>query len=337
LKNLLFIALILTLTSTLPILTGCDTHKSGSGASGNRKLTIAVMPKAVGNAYFISCREGADEAARELGVDLLWDGPTASEPGKQNQVVDTWITRGVDVIAVSVNDAKAISTALRRARSKGIKVITWDADAEPDARDFFINQATPEGIAAALVSNAAAAMGGQGEFALIMGQRDAANMKQWWDQIKLLLATPQYQALKCVTDEACNDDMTKAQNQTAAILNAYPNVKLILAICSPGVPGAAEAVTQAGRKDVKVVGLGLPNQNKRYVRSGVTEAVILWNTRDLGYLTVQAAKLLAEGKLKSGDTSVTAGRLGKLEIHGDNVLLGTPFRFDKTNIDQFDF
>jgi len=114
-------------------------------------------------------------------------------------------------------------------------------------------------------------------------------------------------------------------------------VKLIMAICSPGVPGAAEAVKQSGRQDVKVIGLGLPNDNKRFVHEGITETVILWNTMDLGYLTIYAAHALRTGALRTGAASFTAGRLGALRIADDNILLGEPFKFDKSNIDRFDF
>jgi hypothetical protein len=65
--------------------------------------------------------------------------------------------------------------------------------------------------------------------------------------------------------------------------------------------------------------------------------VILWNTRDLGYLTVWAAVATVKGELKPGDAKFKAGRLGELEVRGDNVLLGKPFVFTKDNIDQFDF
>ena len=132
-----------------------------------KKNVIAMMPKAKGDPYFISCRKGAEEAAKELGVELLWDGPTDLDPAKQNEVVEAWITRGVDAIAVSVENKEAISTVLRKARAKGIKVVTWDADAEKDARDFFINQATPQGIGETLTDEAARIMGGKGDFAII--------------------------------------------------------------------------------------------------------------------------------------------------------------------------
>ena len=87
----------------------------------------------------------------------------------------------------------------------------------------------------------------------------------------------------------CDDLQKKAFDEANTILNADPDVKLIMAICTPAVPGAAEAVKQSGRTDVKVIGLGLPNDNKRYVHDGITDCVVLWNTMDLGYLTVQAA------------------------------------------------
>src|SRR5215831_12719803 len=116
-----------------------ELSSSDSGnAPARHRIQIAMMPKAKGDPYFISCRQGAEQAAKELGVDLLWDGPTDLDPAKQNEVIEAWITRGVDVIAVSVENKAGISTVLRKARSKGIRVITWDADAEPDARDFFV-------------------------------------------------------------------------------------------------------------------------------------------------------------------------------------------------------
>ena len=98
------------------------------------------------------------------------------------------------------------------------------------------------------------------------------------------------------------------------------------------------AVKQSDRKGkVHVVGLGLPNDNKRYVHEGITADVILWNTMDLGYLTVQVADALAKGTLKPGEKQFKSGRLGTVEIKGDNVLLGQPYVFTKDNIDQFDF
>jgi ABC-type sugar transport system substrate-binding protein len=298
--------------------------------------TIAMMPKSKGNAYFIACHKGADKAAKELGVNLIWDGPTDTDPAKQNELVETWITQGVDAIAVSVENRDGLSTALRKAKDKGIKVITFDADAAPDARDFFVNQATPDGIGNTLMDDAAKAMNGKGQLAIITATLTAANQNEWIKFIKARMAE-KYPDIKLATIQPCDDLQNKAFDQANAILNAYSDVTCIMAISSQAVPAAAEAVKQAGRDDVKVVGLGLPNENKPYVKSGITPSLVLWNTMDLGYLTVYAANAAKAGTLKPGDTEFKAGTLGKMEVRGDNVLLGVPFTFTKDNIDGFDF
>src|SRR5437773_7006082 len=115
----------------------------------------------------------------------------------------------------------------------------------------------------------------------------------------------------------CDDLKDKAQSEATALLSANPNLKLLMAICSPAVPGAAEAVKQAGKAGkVKVIGLGLPSENRRYVHEGVTDSVILWKTEELGALTVQAAVALAKGQLKAGDKSFKAGAT-EYEIQSD--------------------
>ncbi|WP_435015532.1 substrate-binding domain-containing protein [Tundrisphaera sp. TA3] len=304
-------------------------------ASGKR-LTVAMMPKSKGNAYFIACRKGAEEAAKELDIDLIWDGPTEPDPAKQNEVIDAWITRGVDVIAVAVENREGISSVLSKARAKGIKVVTWDADADPSARDFFVNQATPEGIGDALMDNAARVLGNKGQFAIITANLTASNMITWQKAIEARRAA-KYPEITMAALRPCDDLQKKAFDETNTLLSANPDIKLIMAICTPAVPGAAEAIKQARRDDVKVVGLGLPNDNKPYVHAGITDCLILWKTADLGYLAVHAAQAVHAGTLKPGSTEITAGRLGTVAIAGDNILLGKPFAFTRDNIDQFDF
>jgi rhamnose transport system substrate-binding protein len=310
--------------------------RASSTAAKNRP-TIALMPKSKGNAYFVSCKTGAEWAAKDLGVDLIFDGPTDPDPAKQNEIIENWITIGVDAIAAACENKEGISTALRKARAKGIKVITYDSDAASDAREWFVNQATPEGIGFTLMDEAARLCGEEGEFAIITASLTAANMNDWQKQIEARRAT-KYPNMKMVALRPCDDLKDKAQAEATALLGSYPKLELLMAICSPAVPGAAEAVKQAGKTGmVKVIGLGLPSENRRYVKEGVTESVILWKTEDLGYLTVSVAHALLTGKLSPGAKSITSDKLGEFAIQGDNVLLGKPFIFNKENIDQFSF
>lgn len=314
---------------------GAGNSNSTSTAAGKR-VTVAVMPKAKGDPYFISCKVGAEEAAQALNVDLIWDGPTGLDAAKQNELIQGWITRHVDAISVSVENAPGISTVLRQARAQGIKIVTWDADAEPDARDYFINQATAQSIGIALADEAARVMHNRGELAIITGALSAANQNLWMGFIRQRVAE-KHPDLKIVAVRPSDDDRDKAFAEAQTLMKVYPNVKMLVAISAPAVPGAGEAVRQSGRKDVQVIGLSLPNLCKPYVHGGEIEAVALWNTKDLGYLSVAAAAALARGSLKDGASSFTANRLGKLEIKGSNIILGAPLLFRKDNIDQFNF
>jgi rhamnose transport system substrate-binding protein len=305
-------------------------------APNAHRPVIAMMPKAKGDPYFVSCRVGAEEAAQELGAELIWDGPTSLDAARQNELIENWITRKVDVIAVAVENRGGISSVLRKARSRGIRVLTWDADAEPDARDFFVNQATAEGIANTLTDEAARLLGGKGEFAIITGALSAANQNEWIAFIKKRQAE-KYPDLKLATIRPSDDDRDKAFAETQTIMRVFPDVKLVMAISAPAVPGSAEAVRQANRRDVNVIGLSLPNMNKPYVHDGWVQTVVLWNTRDLGYLTVLAGSLLTQNKITATTSSFEAGRLGTIQIRGSEIVLGAPVMFTKANIDKFDF
>lgn len=305
------------------------------GSTTEKRVTIAVMPKAKGDPYFVSCRAGAEEAAKDLNVNLIWDGPTGLDAAKQNEIVEGWITRKVDAISVSVENAPAISSVLRKARNQGIKVVTWDADAEPDARDYFINQATSQDIGYTLVDESARVINETGEVAIITGALTAANQNLWITFIKERLS--KYPNMKLAVVRPSDDDRDKAFVEAKTITRVYPNVRIIIVISAPAVPGAAEAIKQAGRQDVQVIGLSLPNLCKPYVHGGQIEAVVLWSTNDLGYLAVTAPAALVRGTFGVDQSQVAAGRLGILRISGTEIILGPPLIFRKDNIDKFDF
>jgi rhamnose transport system substrate-binding protein len=257
-------------------------------------------------------------------------------------MVDRWVLKGVDVIAVSPNDPQVLAPAMKKARQKGVRVITWDADAPADSREFLVNQATAKEIGEALVDTMAkdiadgTGMEPEGDVAIITASLTAANQNEWMKYMKERLA--KYPKLKLVATKPSDEDQRKAFQTAQDLMKAHPNLKGIWGISTVAFPGAAEAVKQAGKSGkVLVTGLATPNDMKAYVKDGTVKSVILWNTMDLGYLTVRAAAALAEGKLKAGDTSFEAGRLGTKKIEGDQILLGKILVFTKDNIDQFDF
>jgi len=325
-------------------LAGSGETGSPTGGAGGKKITICMLPKRKGLPYFTSCAKGAEEAAKELGnVDLIYDGPSDGSPEKAASMVDRWILKKVDVIAVSPNDPEVLGPAMKKARDKGIKVITWDADAAKETRDFMVNQATAKEIGYALVDTMAKDLGGtetvqpEGEVAILTAALTAANQNEWMKFMKERLAE-KYPKLTLVATKPSNEDQRLAFQVAQDLMKAHPNLKGIFGISTVAFPGAAEAVKQAKKSGtVLVTGLASPNDMKAYVKDGTVKSVILWNTVDLGYLTVRTAAALAEGTLKAGDKTLDAGRLGEKKVEGDQVMLGKILVFTKDNIDQFDF
>jgi rhamnose transport system substrate-binding protein len=311
-----------------------------TGQAAAKKYTVCLLPKKKGLPYFTSCADGAREAAGELGnIELIYDGPTDGSPEKSASMIEQWILKGVDVIAVSPNDPDVLAPAMKKAREKGVHVITWDADGVTDTRSFFVNQATAKDIGYALVDTMARDLGGpqaDAEVAIITATLTAANQNEWMKFMKERL--PTYPRMKLVATKPSNEDQKLAFQVAQDLMKAYPNLKGLFGISSVAFPGAAEAVKQAGKSgSVFVTGLSTPNNMKEYVKGGTVRSVVLWSTVDLGYLTIYAAEAVAGGKLKSGDETLKAGRLGEKNIAGDNILLGDILVFTKENIDRYDF
>lgn len=314
-----------------------------SAAEAKKKVTVCLMPKKKGLPYFTSCAEGAKKAAKELGnVELIYDGPTDGSPEKAASMIERWTLQGVDVIAVSPNDPDVLAPAMKKARQKGIKVLTWDADGAKETRDYFINQATYQQIGYALVDEMAkriAPKGGEpeGEVAIITAYLTAFNQNQWIKYMKEQMAA-KYPKMKLIGVKPGQEDQKLAFQVAQDLMKAYPGLKGIWGISSETFPGAAEAVRQAGKSGkIPVLGLSTPNSMRSYVMDDTAPAVILWNTEDLGYLTVCASEALANGTLKPGDKTIKAGGLGEKTIEGDNILLGGILVFTKENIGKYNF
>ncbi len=337
---------LLSGTALIALAGGCSHHgsspggSSASSGSGGKTVNIYLLPKQKGPAYFTSCDVGAERAAKDLGdVNLVYDGPTDGKAEAAASLIETWTLKGANAICVSPNDPDVLAPAMQAARQKGVHLLTWDADGKPDTREFFVDQATSEQIGDALVDTMAKDIGGAaptGKVAIVTATLTAANQNEWIKFMQQRLK--KYPKLQLVAIKPCNDDQALALQVTQDLMKTYPDLKGVFGISSGAFPGAAEAVKQAGKSGkVLVTGLSTPNAMKPYVADGTVKSVILWNTQDLGYLTIYAAEAVATGKLKPGATTFAAGKLGTKKIQGDKILLGDILVFTKDNINKFDF
>jgi rhamnose transport system permease protein len=298
------------------------------------EITVGVMPKSTRNPYFEECAEGAQEAAGALGFRLLWDGPPQSDADAQAEQVARWVRDGLPAIAVSVESPARISRALQEARARGVKVLTWDADAEAGDRDFTVVPATPSAVGHALAFEAARIAGGTGEVAGITSTLTARNQKAWIEEFEARLAKD-HPGVALVEVRPCDDLVEKARREAEALLAAHPGLRAIVGFCAPAVPGAAEAVTRA-RREVRLTGVSMPSLCRPYIDGGAVDSVVFWKTRDLGYLAAAAAHALASGSLEAGAASFRAGRLGNVLVVGDEIRLGRCHIVTRGNVAAFD-
>jgi ABC-type sugar transport system substrate-binding protein len=297
-------------------------------------LTVGVMPKSTGNPYFEDCHRGAVEAARDLGFTLRWEGPPEPDAARQARVVERWTQDGVPAIAVSVESPAHLTPVLKDARARGVKVLTWDADAPPDARDFTVVPATAEAIAHALSFEVGRITGETGAVAAITSSLSAPNQNAWIAGFKTRLSR-EHPGLRLVDVRPCDDVEENARREALKLLETHPQLEAIVGFCSPAVPGAAEAVKETRRRDLRITGVSLPSLCRDFIEQDVVSSVVFWNTRDLGYLAAASAHALATGALEPGAVFLRAGRLGNVVVRGDEIRLGRCHIVTKGNLDTF--
>ena len=304
----------------------------------DKDLVIYDVPKLIGIDYFAATAKGMQDAAKELGnVKVTTDAPTEAKIEKQIEFIDNDITKNPDFIMYASNDPVAIAPVLRKALEKGIGVVGYDADAEENARQFFVNQVDFKDFGYALVDEVAKEAGEDAKVAIVTSSLTAPNQNTWIGFIKERMAA-KYPNMKLLDTRPSEEDQNLAFTVTQDLMKAYPEMNAVIGLSSVAFPGAADAVNQAKKCDsVHVVGASTPKAMKKFVNDGCVQTVILWNPVDLGYAAVYAARAIADGTLKPGDTELSAGKLGKLPITGSSILLGKPFIFDKSNINDFDF
>jgi rhamnose transport system substrate-binding protein len=224
----------------------------------------------------------------------------------------------------------------------GIKIVTADSSTNAESRNLHINQADPELIGRVEIQAAYEMAGGKGDVAILSATSQATNQNIWIEWMKKEIELPKYADMELVKVAYGDDLRDKSTSETEALLQTFPNLKVIIAPTTVGIAAAGKVLQDKGLQGkVFVTGLGLPSEMAEYITAGVCPWMYLWNPIDLGYLAGYAAVGLADGKI-TGATgeSLAAGKLGTKEIiadaaEGTEIMLGAPFKFEPSNIDEW--
>jgi simple sugar transport system substrate-binding protein/rhamnose transport system substrate-binding protein len=298
--------------------------------------TIVVMPKLVGIPYFNASQAGAEQAGKDLGVNVIYAGPSTADAAEQVRMLEDFISRGVDAICVAPNDPAAMTPVLRKAKQAGIVVMDWDTGADQSVIDLSVHQIDDKQFGELYFDQVVKAIGDTGDYAILTGGLSAANLNTWIDYGQAY-AKSKYPKLRLVTDKVPTDEQQQiAYQKTLDLITAYPNLKAILGYSTPTPIGAAQAVQEKGLKDkIYVIGSGMPRDSGPYLEDGSLDASLLWDVYKLGYVTVALAKDLVAGKKPVDGQDVP--KVGKISVKGKVVVMGPPAIFTKDNYKNYDF
>lgn len=315
------------------------TAETEEAAESGEKLKIAFIPQLIGIPYFSAMEDGGKKAAEDLGVEFLYTGSTQASAAEQVKIMDSLIKQGVNAISLSVLDSSSTNPYIKKAQEAGIKVYTSDSDAPDSTREFYVAQALDKDLGFTLMDCLGEQMGGSGKVGIVSGESTATNLNTWIDYIKQR-QEEKYPDIEIVDIRYTQGGSSEqALKQAQELMTRYPDLKGLVAVASSTIPGVAQAVQQEGKAgEVAVIGYGSPATVKPFIDSGVMKQSVLWNAYDLGYLTVWAGKMAAEGKEFEAVNHVE-GIADPVTWDAENkiLLLGQPLVIDKDNVDKFDF
>ncbi len=304
-------------------------------------MLVVDLRQAVSSGYDRAVAEGMARAVEELGnIELVSGTPTIASVNQQAALVDEYMFGGVNgILFAAVDDQVDISSTLEAALAGGIRVIGYESDLSPDAREWFVSPADDRMIAKVLIDTFAEQAGTSASFAILTNGFDSPQagrrIAEMW-----AYAEACYPDMEWLETVETDSDPTIAYNQAAVLVGDYgPDVDGLISVIISATPNAAQAVSQAGLcGSVAVVGLATPNDMKPFINGGCVQSAVLWDPFDLGYAAMHIMRAAVDGDLTPGATEVGVGRLGSLSIvNGSDVLLGEPLIFTASNINNYDF
>ena len=275
-------------------------------------------------------------------VDVVY--PEAATADAQIKVLDNLISQQPDAICISANDVNALQAKLEEAMDAGIKVSSFDSAPNKDSRQVFVNQAGTQAVGQALMDAVLDISGGEGQFAILSATSQSANQNAWIDAMKSIMeGDEKYSKLELVEVAYGDDEPQKSTDQTAALLQNYPDLKVICAPTTVGIAAAAKYL-QDNESACKLTGLGLPSEMQEYTGDDDAHSCpyfYLWDMEGLGKLSAYATMALVKGDITGAeDETFTAGDMGEFTItkaddDGTEIVLGEPLQFTPDNVADY--
>lgn len=290
-----------------------------AGCQKSEKKVIAVVPKATSHLFWLSVQAGAMAAGEEFGVQVEWNG-AASETDftRQIQILDSFVSRRVDGIAVAPTERKVLLSSLDRAAAAGIPVTVFDSGIDSENYMSFLATNNYEGGQMAARS-LGRLLEGKGNVAVLMHTPGSGSTmdreRGFTDALQA-----EFPGIKIVASQYGQSDRSKAMAAAENILTAHPGLNGIFASSEPSSVGAALAIKSRGLVGkVRLLAFDSSDGMIEDLKAGVIDAMVVQDPFRMGHDAVKTIvdKLNGQTPPKRIDLSarvVTRADLEKTEV-----------------------
>ncbi|AXC48996.1 autoinducer 2 ABC transporter substrate-binding protein [Paracoccus suum] len=269
----------------------------------DKKYSIATVVKVDGIAWFDRMREGVDQFKADTGNDTWMVGPSQADAAAQVQMIENLIAQGVDAICVVPFSVEAVEPVLKKARDRGIVVITHEASNIQNA-DYDIEAFDNKAYGANLMKVLGEAMGGKGKYVATVGSLTSKSQMEWIDgavEYQKANFPEMSQAVdRLETYDDANQDYTKLKEA----MTAHPDITGIVGGPMPTSAGAGRLIQEGGLQGkVHFAGTGLVSVAGEYLTNGDISYIQFWDPAVAGY----AMNMLAVAALEKKNDMLKPG------------------------------
>lgn len=253
------------------------------------RRTIAVIPKGTTHEFWKSVHAGANKAGRDLGVEILWQGPVREDDrAAQIRVVEDMITRRVDGIVLAPLDDQALVPVVTEAHRERIPVVIIDSGLSWDDRVSFVATDNHRGGAMA-AERLGELLEGRGEVLVMRYQEGSAStMRREAGFLETMAA--RFADVEIVSSNRYGGATTETAYATAEnLLVSFPDVDAIFCPNESTTFGMLRALSDAGKAgQVKFVGFDSSDRLVEALREGHIHGLVVQNPFRMGEDGVRA-------------------------------------------------
>lgn len=309
------------------------------------EMTFGFVSKTTADPMFVGTFDGFEQACDELGIKAIYRGTDDASAEKEIEIINQFISQGVDGIAVIAADEDALQPVLQQAMSAGISVVSVDSATNPDSRQLHVDFADPVEMGRNMFRAAAKACNNDGQITVLNGDPRVSLFADFNDGIFEEYNSHKnddYTNIELIEDVAYGYDMPdQSTTEAQALIKNYPDMDVMICPTTVAILSAAKII-QDNHLDIKVTGIGLPSEMINYFENGICDEMYLWDVYEYGALTAYSLKALCDGEITGavGDTFI-AGDMGEYTVEeravdgGTMVMMGDGMMFDNSNIKEW--